>query len=200
MFIDAVGLKEAKKFFDALPDATRRAASLAINQTTERKAMPLAREAMAVQVAFPTGYLSPPRFIVKDKASPTNLMASIAGRFTPTSLARFTTGGKRAGLRSGTGVTIRVNPGRPLTLPRAFLLNLRSGNIGLAIRLRQGEVLRNRRISGKTFTSGPLKGVTLLYGPSVDQVFRTVAIDITPQVLDNLQTEFLRQFVRLSNA
>jgi hypothetical protein len=40
----------------------------------------------------------------------------------------------------------------------------------------------------------------LLYGPSVDQVFRTVAVDISPPLLDNLQSEFLRQFQRLFNA
>jgi hypothetical protein len=199
MFVEAVGLKEAKLYFDSLPDVARRAASLAINQTSERKAIPLARQAMATQVAFPVGYLNPPRFELRSRDSPSNLVASLAGRFTPTSLARFAVGDRRVGLRSGTGLTVIVHPGRPQTLPRAFLLNLRGGNLGLAIRLRVGETIRNRRINGKTFSTGALKGVTLLYGPSVDQVFRTVAGDITPEVLANLETEFLRQFVRLTD-
>jgi hypothetical protein len=33
-----------------------------------------------------------------------------------------------------------------------------------------------------------------LYGPSVDQVFRSVAVDIAPVILESLALEFLRQF------
>jgi hypothetical protein len=76
------------------------------------------------------------------------------------------------------------------------LLNLRSGNIGLGIRLKNGETLTNT-VGAKLITSGPLAGVALLYGPSVDQVFRTVAVDISPALLQELSVEFLRQFERL---
>jgi hypothetical protein len=44
-----------------------------------------------------------------------------------------------------------------------------------------------------------LAGVALLYGPSVDQVFRTVAVDISQPLLVHLENEFLRQFIRLQN-
>ena len=40
--------------------------------------------------------------------------------------------------------------------------------------------------------------VYLLYGPSVDQVFRSVADDKTPKILSDVTAEFLRQFARLS--
>lgn len=197
-FIDAVGLPYWQDYFDRAPQIARQAARLAINDSAERKGLKLAREAMLTQVQFPTGYLAPPRFELKRRATDSNLVAVIGGRFTPTSLARFTgrtsaTRGRRA------GVTIRISPGSSVTLPRAFLINLRNGNLGLAIRLKPGETLHNT-IGAKLITSGPLAGIALLYGPSVDQVFRTVAADITPAILDNLQTEFLRQFQRLFDA
>jgi len=84
-----------------------------------------------------------------------------------------------------------------VTLKRAFLINLRSGNVGLGIRLRPGETMENT-VGAKLITTGPLAGVALLYGPSVDQVFRTVAVDISPDLLVYLQAEFLRQIQRLS--
>jgi hypothetical protein len=81
-------------------------------------------------------------------------------------------------------------------LGRAFFINLNSGNIGLGIRLKNGETLTNTT-GAKIITKGPLAGVALLYGPSVDQVFRSVAVDISPPLLDALSIEFLRQFDRL---
>lgn len=207
VFIDAVGLVDAQKYFELMPDIARRAARLAINQTTERKGLKAAREAMLAQVAFPPGYLSAPRFEITQKATDQNLVAIVRGQFTPTPLARFAgsfrasfarrTGAHRRAVGRAGGITVTIQPGRSVTLPRAFLLTLRNGNIGLAIRLRPGEVLANT-VGAKLITSGPLKGIALLYGPSVDQVFRTVAAEISPAILDDLQGEFLRQFVRLS--
>lgn len=198
VFVDAFGIDNWQRYFDANPDITRRAARLAINDTAQRKGLPLARERMLLQVAWPTGYLAPPRFELKQRATDGNLVASIGGRFTPTSLARFT--GRRsvpARGRRRAPISVTVNPGHTIPLPRSFLINLRNGNLGLAVRLKPGESLQ-RTVGAKLITSGPLKGVALLYGPSVDQVFRSVAVEITPALLDNLQTEFLRQYVRLS--
>lgn len=209
IFFTTSGISDWKKYFEELPDIARTAARLAINQTTERRAIPLAREAMISQVAWPTGYLTErvngePRFGVHERATVGKLQASIRGRFQPTSLARFTRqrpGARRTTRRSARartrGITVTIHPGRPIELPRAFLLNLRGGNVGLGIRLRPGEALQNT-IGAKLITSGPLAGVALLYGPSVEQVFRTVATDITPAVSNYLETEFLRQFIRLT--
>jgi hypothetical protein len=194
-FVDAVGLPYWQDYFNRAPTIARRAARLAINDSAERKGLKLARESMLAQVNFPSGYLAPPRFGLKQRATDGNLVATIGGRFTPTSLARFS-GGRRS---RRAGVRVQVQRGRSTELPRAFLINLRNGNVGLAIRLRPGETLRHT-IGAKLITSGPLAGVALLYGPSVDQVFRTVAVDISPPLLDNLQSEFLRQFQRLFNA
>lgn len=198
VFVDAVGLPYWQDYFDRAPRIARRAARLAINDSAERKGLKLAREAMLTQVNFPAGYLNPPRFELKRKASDDNLVAAIGGRFTPTSLARFA-GRSSAPRGRGTRIRVQVHPGRQIQLPRAFLINLRSGNVGLAIRLRPGEAL-HRTVGAKLITSGPLAGIALLYGPSVDQVFRTVAVEITPPILANLQTEFLRQFQRLFDA
>lgn len=195
-FIEQVGLDVAAKYFERAPSIATTAARLAINQVAERKGLKAAREAMEAQVAFPSGYLTAPRFLIRQRASNSSLEAVIAGRHTPTSLARFVTSGR--GRRRGTPLTVQVHPGRPITLNRAWLINLRNGNVGLAVRLRSGEQLLNRRLAARTINSGPLRGVTLLYGPSVDQVFRTVAGDIAPALADDLATEFLRQFVRLS--
>lgn len=207
IFMNVEGLSEWRKYFEALPDVARTAARLAINQTAERRGLPLARQAMLQQVAWPTGYLtervnSEPRFGVSQRATTGNLQAALRGRFQPTSLARFTRQqvGNRTTRRSARarapGITVTVHPGRPITLKRAFLINLKNGNRGLAIRLRPGEVLSNT-IGAKLITSGPLAGVALLYGPSVEQVFRSVASEITPALSNYLETEFLRQFIRL---
>lgn len=200
-FVEQIGLDQYNRYFADQPDIANRAASMALNQTAERRAIPLAREHMVRQVAFPAGYLreragrrSEPRFGLKYKASPTQLETAIAGRFAPTSLARFVT---RRNAQRKNGVAVVVNPGSPVALPRAFLVGLRSGNLGLAIRLKPGETLHNT-IGAKVITSGPMKGIALLYGPSVEQVFRTVSIDIEPEVLAYLQTEFLRQYDRLN--
>jgi hypothetical protein len=194
VFIDAYGLREMGAYFERAPAIANRAAKFAINDTTERKGLKLARDAMLAQVAWPAGYLNPPRFALRYKATDDRLEAAIGGRQTPTSLARFT--GRRTAAR-GQKIAVTIRPGRPVTIERAFLINLRGGNLGLGIRLKEGEILHGS-IGAKLITSGPLRGVALLYGPSVDQVFRTVAVDISPPMLNALTTEFLRQFDRLS--
>lgn len=195
VFIEAFGLRDFDRYIAQAPKTATRAAKLAINDTAERKGLKLAREAMLTQINFPAGYLNPPRFALSYKATDDRLEAGIAGRQTPTSLARFT-GRSTVPRGRGTRISVQVHPGRSIELPRAFLINLRSGNFGLAIRLKSGETLHSS-VGAKIITSGPLKGVALLYGPSVDQVFRTVAVDISPPLLAELQTEFLRQFARL---
>lgn len=205
VYIDALGIKNYALYLEQFPEITMRAASMALNQTTERKGLKLAREEMVQQVAFPPGYLAPPRFKVSKKASPASLLASITGAFTPTPLARFA-GAQRARFVTARThgrnvarpkIQVQVRPGHVVTLPRAFLLTLRNGNIGLGIRLRPGETLLHS-IGAKIIVGGPLNGVALLYGPSVDQVFRTVAADISGPLVVELESEFLRQFIRMT--
>ena len=209
MIIEATGLRDLKKFYDLAPKDATVSARIAINQAAERKALPLARTAMAAQVNFPRGYFNEagrggkPNFGMEYRAKDNNLEAAIAGRQEPTSLARFATERARfvRGRHArGTPVTVSVHPGRSTEFKRnAFFLRLKNNNIGLGIRLKNGESLTNT-VGAKLITNGPLKGVALLYGPSVDQIFRTVAVDISPEVLDALTVEFLRQFELRSRA
>lgn len=205
VFIEASGLENYAKYLETFPEITERAASMALNQTTERKGLKLARDKMLEQVAFPTGYLYPPRFGVVRKARPGSLLTVMRGAFTPTPLGRFAgeqrtrfiTARKHSRKVQRPKIRVQIKPGRFVELPKAFLLTLRNGNIGLGIRLEPGETLRNS-IGAKQILTGPLAGVYLLYGPSVDQVFRTVAVDITPPLLLELENEFLRQFTRMT--
>lgn len=201
--IEAQGLADLKRFYTLAPKEATESARIAINTAAERKGLVLARAAMMAQVNFPKGYFNEvgrsgkPNFGMAYRATNADLEAGIAGRQQPTSLSRFAN--ERAGFargRHGRGapITVSVQPGRNTQFKRnAFFLRLRNNNIGLGIRLKNGESLTNT-VGAKLITSGPLKGVALLYGPSVDQVFRTVAVDISPEVLDALTVEFLRQF------
>jgi len=162
--------------------------------------MTLAKEHILGEVAFPRGYLDDPnRLGVTAKATDQNLRAIITGRNRPTSLARFAYGSPET--TRGKPLTIRVSPSNARVLKQAFLIRLRAGrapigensNVGLAIRLKPGETIEHK--SDMVPFGG---GLYLLYGPSVDQVFRDVAAEISPAVADEMASEFLRQFVRLS--
>lgn len=173
------------------------AASKAINKVARDSRVDIARD-IRNQVNLPARYVSPgnKRLYVSKHASQSQLEARITARGRPTSLARFTTGG-RVGKA---GVHVEVAPGRARFMKRAFLIRLPQGsaltdtrfNLGLAIRLRPGESLKNK-VSARRVS----KGLYLLYGPSVDQIFRSrdgtgVATDRVPEIERELSNEFLR--------
>jgi hypothetical protein len=200
--VTASALLDVARFFDALPRAASQAAYLAINDTMSRRGLPDARRAILKAVAFPAGYLdAADRLSISQTATPTRLESRMTARMRPTSLARFSIGGS---IGSRGGVQVRVKGGGATrTMARAFLLPLRSGtggdafNLGLAIRLRPGETLANKRdVVAKQY--GKSGSLYLLYGPSVDQVFRQVSADIAPGLAQAATGEFLRQFDRLS--
>lgn len=189
------GLQNVERYFNALPDIAEKAASLAINDVAERTALPLARQDILGQVAFPADYLKrPDRLGISKKASPKSLSAKITARDRPTSLARFAPAQTPQNTRK-TGVRIEVKKGSRKVLKRAFLVNLKNGNIGLAVRLKEGEKIDNKRDEAARLAPN----VYLLYGPSIDQVFRDTAQDIEPQITSQLTKQFLRQFARLTN-
>ena len=151
------------------------------------------------QVNFPASYLNPAgkRFMVSRKATGNNLEAAVAARFRPTSLARFVTGTMTP---NKPGVTVEVHPGKSRFMKRAFVIKLPAGsagldtksNFGLAVRLKKGDTLRNKRNVVRM-----ARGLYLLYGPSVQQVFldnqgEGVAADLQPEIRDRLADEFLR--------
>lgn len=192
--IIATGLKDMERFFNDLPDIAEQAAVLAINDTVQREGLTLIKKDMRDQVNFPSGYLEGERLRPTRFAARGRLEAVIRGRDRPTSLARFAEGQTPENTR-GQGVRVRVKRGQSELLRKAFLVRLKNGNLGLAVRLKAGENLRHS--VGATQLA---PGLFLLYGPSVDQVLRGVADDRADDIIDIVSSKFLRQFGRLSRA
>ncbi len=181
---------------DEMTPAVTRAARRAVNAAIDR-ARTWSADAMRKQVNFPPSYLRGPnsRLKVVKRAKGSDLDAVLRGRFEPTSLARFAQGGKPVKRGDRRGMMVEVEPGVSRFMPRTFLMRLQAGdpavrnlgNRGLAIRLPKGKkpdaAYKPKKIDD---------GLWLLYGPSVDQVFRSVADDVQPDVDDYLNREFLR--------
>lgn len=191
--VDIKGL-EGLTDFELAPLNFRRAASLAINKTISRAKAEASRQ-IRQQVNFPAHYLSGQngKLNITKKAQGEDLEAIITGTSRPTSLARFslTSSAKRS-----PGVRVQVQPGLATrNLKRAFFIRLRAATdpqdarsvVGLAVRLPEGKQ------PSKAYKAKELaKGLWLLYGPSVDQVFKSVASDIAPEMAEFLEVEFLR--------
>jgi hypothetical protein len=191
-YVVAVEGLSAMRGLDSIPKDVTLAAMRAVNKATDR-ARTSSSKLMREQVDFPARYLSGQdgRLEITQRATEGNLEAAITGRFRPTSLARFA----RSGTPGKNGVRVEVAPGFAKLMRRAFLIRLRAGtadldtksNLGLAIRLKPGETIQNKKKAVQL-----KNGLVLLYGPSVDQVFRTVASDVAPETADFLEAEFLR--------
>lgn len=187
------GLSGVAKFFEELPDIATEAAFLAVRDVSEGSGLVHVQRQVESQINFPKGYVRNDRLNVRRKATRQTLEAVISGRDRPTSLARFARGQTPANSR-GRGVIVEVHRGVKRNLgKRAFIINLANGNLGLAIRLKPGETLR-----GSEKAVQMAKDLYLLYGPSVDQVFRGVAEEEAPFLNNMLQRQFLRQFARLT--
>lgn len=202
-FVAIEGLRELDLSVADASSRITRAASAAINRTAARMRTRGARM-MNEQIAFGMGYLtraqsgSPARLAVTKQASPGELTAVIRGRDRPTSLARFVRGA-RTRRRGRSGVTVTVSPGASKRMDDAFLLDLKSGNTGLALRLKPGEQVRNKRMMVAAFATRTQnrrrpsdRNLYLLYGPSVDQVFQDVSEDLVPEAADFLERELAR--------
>lgn len=172
-----------------LDDKVELNAVRAINSTAARTRT-RSSEAIRRRVNFKARDLIGPKGRLSlDQAKRGKLEAVITGRQRPTSLAKFASPAGR------TGVRVEVKPGSSQLLKRAFLIKLRAGseltdtkfNMGLAIRLKKGEKIRNK------LQMVQLKGnLYLLYTLSVDQVFRSVSQDVSPFAADALEAEFTR--------
>lgn len=192
-------LLDLEKFLAATPDNTRKAASMAMNDVLGGQGLARFRKAVAAEVQFPAGYVDD-KITFDQKATPSNLVATVTGRQRPTSLARFATSGVVGGKG---GVTVRVKGGAKF-MKGAFLVRLNQGagisddgyNVGLAVRLKEGQTLNKRDTSNMVRLGA---GVVLLYGPSIDQILNNeVAEAEMPVVAGAIGTEFFRQFARLS--
>lgn len=205
--VTASNILEIEEFLSAQPAATRTAARIAINSVTARQAVPQYRREMRKEVNFPQGYLEDGnRFGQTKKATDADLSATVTARFRPTSLARFAKNTSLEGAKRRGGVSVQVDSGGgAVFLRRAFFVKLRRGgdtsdgfNLGVAIRLKPGEKLLGRK---KGATGVRLAdNLYLLYGPSVDQVFRSVSVSESGFVSTALEKEFLRQYIRLAGS
>lgn len=168
---------------------------MSINTVANRGGMKLIRSSILDEIAFPKDYLTGDRLKVKQNAKPGNLEAVIAARQRPTSLARFAAS-TSLGSRARIGVRVRLKKsGGETVLKQAWLTRLRNGNIGLAVRVKSAK-LAGKYDAIKTWLV-PDK-VALLYGPSVDQVFRDVSHTQAAPIGRMVTEEFFRQFTRLT--
>lgn len=195
-FAVAVEGVETIREIQELRPQIRLAAVRAINKVARDQRAEAARR-VSEQINLPRSYVSPSsgRLSVSKQATRGSLEARITARGRPTSLARYAKGSP-----GKAGVTLEVKPGQSSYMKRAFLIKLPQGsgqtdtrfNLGLAIRLRPGESLRNKVRSVQI-----AKNLYLLYGPSVQQVFldnqgKGVASDLAEPTASRLEAEFNR--------
>jgi hypothetical protein len=204
IYTEIIALQDATEFIGGITQNNAQAAKLAINQILQRGGMSLIQQTMYSQIGFPSNYLSGDRLRVSKFATEKDLEGAILARKRATSLARFAAGGTPVGSRTRLGVRVQVKKGNSTIMKGAWLVRLNKGasltedqfNIGLAIRLKPGESVPDKHT---THQSWLIPGVVaLLYGPSVDQVFRGVADQVGPKIGELVATEFFRQFARLA--
>ena len=166
-----------------------RAQQRAINKTVDR-ARTMAAKAVQQQVRFPASYLSPSggRLTVAQRASKGNLEAIVRGRDRPTSLARFA-----RGKGNSKGILVSVKGRNDARISRAFIVTLRNGNIGFAVRTEGGP-------PKGAYKPGKLgENLWLLYGPSVQQVLSGVKNNggVYEQISEEVQEFAAAEFLRL---
>lgn len=210
------GLQELIDYFDRLPEIVAQAEVLAVNAGA-RFAHTAGSRGIREQVNFKSGYLGSAasggndRLGIARYAKKGDTEAVLVARTRPTSLATFVQGSKTVGKRTpGRAVRVKVAAGgSEVKMPGAWLMRLKAGkvlddetsNLGLAIRLKPGQTINKRvlpagvRVGEK---GGRASSMMMLYGPSVAQVFNTVAQDIEGPVSTRVEDEFIRQYERLS--
>lgn len=200
------GLDDVRKRVAGMPETVDRASAFAINEAARYGQAESSRR-IREQVAFKASYIGSAedpgaRLRVSKRATPGDLTGIIAGRTRPTSLAQFQTSAK---LGKNGYVRVKVSASRgSRTIPNAFPIKLRRGtgayepgnsNEGVAVRLKDGKLPAGLNKKQMVQVDGNLY---LLYGPSVDQVFRDVRFDVQEPVADVLESSFLRNFARLN--
>lgn len=164
----------------------------AINAAADRTRTQAVR-GIRTSLNFPARYLTD-RLKVSQRATGTSLSAVISGRDKPTSLARFATSTNVQASRKRGAVSVKVGTSTK-SITGGFLIQLRNGNLGLALRLKPGETVRGKRTAAKLMSASKDQSLYLLYGPSIDQAFST---EIDKTELEKKAAEFLeREFTRL---
>lgn len=201
--VTASALEGIWEYLERQPEIATEAARIALNDGGE-DGLKLLRVAVEDEAAFPPGYVDKDRLGISKYARNDDLRIVISARQRPTSLARFAKNLKwpMKGQPRPDGQTVEVHRGRPIKMKGAFPVRLRAGasltdnnfNVGLAIRLKPGETISNKRV-----TVQPGNQLQILYGPSVDQVAGEVMAEQAEHVVDAIELEFYRQFQRLND-
>lgn len=199
--IEAAALTELEEYFSRYPEVSAKAMRMALNDTAKGRGMKMIRTEMMNEIAFNPSYLRNGRVAISKRATNANPEVIITARKRATSLARFVTGAKTLSGRQG--VSVRVKKGKTTYLKRAWLVRLNKGaskneddyNLGLAVRVGPGDSISNKKT---THQSWLVRGrVALLYAPSVNQVFLTVADRVANPIGEMVAAEYLRQMGRL---
>ena len=198
-YIEATGLKVFDELLRQLGQNVEPSASDAINETAVF-ARRLGSQEIRQRINFTAKYIDGGRLAITRRAKPADLEAVVTGRDRATSLARFAQGSPRFG-RQRTPPRVRVKAsGGASPIRNGFWMRLKRGNavvsaenanIGLAIRLAEGERVKNKN------EMSPIGGnLYLLYGPSVGQVYRTVAGKTLDEVAAQLENRFAHHLGR----
>lgn len=174
-----------------LPDAIIRKARMAVSKTIDH-GRAISTKQIRQEVNFSASYLTGSNGKLTSAKDLNNLQGSIKARFRPTSLARFA----KSKTVNKAGVTVQVSPTKTVRMPKAFLVKLPQGaiktetqfNLGLAVRLKPEQLGK----LNKTHWTKLGRGLYLLYGPSVSQIFEKVADQRSPEIGKYLEDEFLR--------
>lgn len=186
--IEQIGLDEAKAAFSELPANLRAALIRSINNVVPT-AYDLGVEKITSQVALTKTYVKS-RLYVSQKASNTDPMAVISGRVRSTQLRRYSgtqlfAPAKLPGKRRLAGTSVKVKAGgSPKTLNHAWIIKLKYGEQDAKMGLTMG--IAQRTGSGRN-------DYRILYGPSVDQVWRDAKEEIRPEVEQLLADEWRKQ-------
>lgn len=197
--VSTEGLEDLEKYFQEAPVRAAIAAQRAVNYAARKYGRSTAK-AIEAQLNFKTKLYNdtnPARGRISVVlASRETLTAKVRASSEPLLLSKFAVNepkGRGKGKFRGVTPKVQVSKGATKDMPGAFYVPFKNGQVGLAIRLKKGESIRNRH-SGRTyplFKKDP--SVQVLYGPSLDQAFATKIIDAVAPVSRDVREEFLRQ-------
>lgn len=186
--IETIGLSEAKAEFSDLPVKLKAALIKTINNVVP-DVRSIAIERITEQVALSKSYVQG-RLFVSQRANNTDPTAVISGRVRSTQLRRYKgtqlyVSAKLPGKKRLAGTSVQVKTGRGASvLKHTWLIKLKHGETDARAGLTMGIAER---------TGKDRNDFKILYGPSVDQVWRDVKDEITPDVEKLLEAEWLRQ-------
>jgi hypothetical protein len=203
-FIVAVSSLEQLEQLEDFSPQLRKAARIAVNFAATKGRTILAK-AVLEEIALPRSYVQPggKRLYIKNKATDTDLTATVFARTRRTSLTRFIPGGFSPGKNNGSALRVKVGANKAVKkFEGAFIFKLRGANgstdpdpnYGFAVRTKNGKPPPNAYAPTQVG-----KNLWLLYGPSVAQILYSernkggLATENSPKLASLMEAEFRRQ-------